>query len=112
VLSSQERPPKKGTPKLTQLLAQFVSNPFPSAAHSFAAFSPSLILSIISWLSKHLKYMSRASQHFERSLRFGAMGVPSVESLGAGGEDGAEDVDQKPIVWCMILQKRDEKTET
>ena len=42
--------------------------------------------------------MSRASQHRERSLRFGAMGVPSVESFGGGGEGGVEVVDQSPII--------------
>jgi hypothetical protein len=43
-----------GSP-LTQLLAQFVANPFSSTGHSFAAFSPSLMLSTISCLSRHWK---------------------------------------------------------
>src|SRR5450432_2074569 len=68
--------------RLTQLLAQFASNALPSVAHSFPALPSSLIASAISCLSRHWKYISRASQHFERSVRFGAMGVPSVESLG------------------------------
>jgi hypothetical protein len=30
--------------------------------------------------------MSRASQHFDRSVLFGAMGVPSAEIFGFGGD--------------------------
>jgi hypothetical protein len=50
--------------QLTQLEAQFASNPFPSTAHPFSALSFSEILSTIPFLSKHLKYASLASQHF------------------------------------------------
>ena len=48
ILSSQWR-------KLTQLVAQLLSNPLLSAAHAFSALSFSVILSMISALSKHLK---------------------------------------------------------
>ena len=54
--------------------------------------------------------MSRASQHLERSLRFGAMDVPSAESFGAGGE-GGEEVDQNPIVWSVRLLVMDGREE-
>ena len=89
---------RQGKSALTQLVAQFASKPFPSTAHSFAAFSLSLMLSTISCVSRHWKYMSRASQHFARSLRPGAIGVPSVDIFGAGGEV-EEELENQPIPY-------------
>lgn len=61
------------------------------------------MLSTISWISRHLKYISRASQHFARSLRPGAMGVPSVEIFGAGGEGEEGELENQPMVCGVRL---------
>jgi hypothetical protein len=82
--------------ELTQLLAQFPSKPLPSTEHAFSALSFSAILSTILFRSRHLKYASLASQHLARWLRSGAIGAPSEEILGGGGEAG--DVLKNPIV--------------
>jgi hypothetical protein len=81
---------------LTQLLAQLPSKPLPSTEHAFSALSFSAILSTILFRSRHLKYVSLASQHLARWLRSGAIGAPSDEILGGGGEAG--DVLKNPIV--------------
>lgn len=65
----------------TQLDAQFVSNPLPSAAQAFPALSFSVMLSTILFLSRHEKYASLASQHLALSLRSGAMRAPSDDTL-------------------------------
>ncbi len=59
------------------------------------------MLSTISCLSRQLKYISRASQHFARSLRPGAIGVPSVEIFGAGGEGEEEELENQPMAYAM-----------
>jgi len=89
---------------VTQLDAQFASNPLASAPHTFAALSPSLILSIIWFLSKHLKYASLASQHCFRCVRSGAIGAPSEEILGAGSFPREPKISERPIlgVWIWI----------
>lgn len=51
------------------------------------------------FLSRHWKYASLASQHFARAVRSGAIGVPSVEILGAGSL--SEELEKKPIV-CVF----------
>lgn len=55
------------------------------------------MLSIIPFLSKHTKYASLASQHLARWLRSGAIGVPSEEIFGAGG-DASFDKPKRPIL--------------
>ncbi len=81
---------------LTQLLAQFPSKPFPSAPQTFSAFTLSVMLSTIPFLSKQLKYASLASQHRALCVRSGAMGAPSVEIRGVG-RVGVEEPN-RPIV--------------
>jgi hypothetical protein len=47
--------------------------------------------------------MSRASQHFARSLRPGAIGVPSEEIFGAGGEDEEDEKpENQPMAYEMM----------
>ena len=43
--------------------------------------------------------MSLASQHFARAVRSGAMGVPSVEILGAGSL--SVELENKPMVYVF-----------
>jgi hypothetical protein len=74
----------------TQLLAQLVSNPLPSTEHAFSALSFSVMLSTILFRSKQPKYASLASQHLARCVRSGAIGAPSEEIFGGGGEAGEE----------------------
>lgn len=58
--------------------------------------------STIEWAVRQAKKVSRPSQHLARWVRSGAIGVPSVEILGGGGEAeevGEGVVDQsQPIV--------------
>jgi len=63
------------------------------------------MLSMMLFRSKQLKYISLPSQHLARSLRFGAMGVPSVEILGAGGEVEGEE-EKNPIVEGQCQEGR------
>jgi hypothetical protein len=74
----------------TQLLAQLVSNPLPSTEHAFSALSFSVMLSTILFRSKQSKYASLAFQHLARCVRSGAIGAPSEEIFGGGGEVGEE----------------------
>lgn len=60
------------------------------------------MLSTMSCLSRHAKYLSLASQHFWRADRSGAMGVPSVDTLGAGMEEGEEEPN-KPIGIISVV---------
>lgn len=94
---------KPKTRELTQLLAQFFSNPLFSAPHAFSAASLFVKLSIIEFLSRHWKYASLASQHFARADRSGAIGVPSVEILGAGSL--SEELEKKPMVYVFGEQE-------
>ena len=48
------------------------------------------MLSTILFRSRHPKYASLASQHLARCVRSGAIGAPSEEIFGGGGEAGAE----------------------
>lgn len=82
--------------RLTQLLAQFASNPLLSAPQLFSAASLCVKLSTMLFLSRHWKYISLASQHFARADRSGAIGVPSVEIFGAGSL--SLELEKKPIV--------------
>jgi hypothetical protein len=43
---------------------------------------------MIWFLSRHVKYASRASQHLARCVRSGAIGVPSEEIFGSGNLGG------------------------
>jgi hypothetical protein len=52
------------------------------------------------FLSKHLKYMSLASQHFARADRSGAIGVPSVEIFGAGNLSA--ELENKPMAYVYL----------
>ena len=55
------------------------------------------------FLSRHWKYASLASQHFARAVRSGAIGVPSVEILGAGSLSA--ELENKPMVY---VEREDE----
>ena len=53
-------------------------------------------------LSRQPKYESRASQHFDRCVRSGAIGAPSEDILGGGGD--ADGVLKNPIVGIESLR--------
>ena len=89
---------------LTQLLAHALSNSLSSGAHTSLAFLSSRTLSMMLWRSRHLKKLSRPSQHTARALRSGAMKPPSWEGAGGGGAGGEEEPPNQPIVGlcCMV----------
>jgi hypothetical protein len=87
----------------TQLDAQFDSNPLASAEQDFSALSFSVMLSTILFRSRHPKYVSLASQHFARCVRSGAIGAPSEEIFGGGGE--ADNEVKRPIVATWSLER-------
>ena len=93
----------------TQLLAHALSNSLNSGAQAFLAFSSSRTLSMMLWRSRHLKKLSRPSQHCARAVRSGAMKPPSCEGAGGGGVGCAEEPPNQPMVdelkgwmvWCV-----------
>lgn len=95
----------------TQLLAHALSNSLSSGAHSFFAFSSSRTLSMMLLRSRHLKKLSRPSQHCARALRSGAMKPPSCEGAGGGGEGCELEVPNQPMVEsrcvCVVYSDMD-----
>lgn len=86
--------------KLTQLVAQFFSNTLASDPQDFSALVFSVRLSMISFLSRHLKYASLASQHCDLWLRSGAMGAPSAPIFG-GGREACEELKIPMFNWWI-----------
>lgn len=80
-------------------MAQFFSNPLASFPQDFSALSFSVMLSMISFLSRHLKYASLASQHCDRWLRSGAIGAPSAAIFGGGRDAWDEPKSPMMDVW-------------
>jgi hypothetical protein len=90
---------------LTQLLAHALSNSLSSGAQTSLAFLSSRTLSTMLWRSRHLKKLSRPSQHTARALRSGAMKPPSWEGAGGGGAGGEEEPPNQPIVnVCCVVR--------
>lgn len=91
----------------TQLLAHALSNSLSSGAQAFLAFSSSRTLSMMLWRSRHLKKLSRPSQHCARALRSGAMKPPSCEGAGGGGVGcEGEELNQPMMDWfegCLLV---------
>lgn len=55
------------------------------------------MLSMMEFLSRQVKKASRASQQRARWVRSGAMGAPSVEIFGGGGE--GEEAQNPIVMW-------------
>ena len=101
-----ERSSYPETNVLTQLLAHALSNSLSSGAHTSLAFLSSRTLSMMLWRSRHLKKLSRPSQHTARALRSGAMKPPSLEGAGAGGAGCEEEPPNQPMVslFCVVRE--------
>jgi hypothetical protein len=99
----QELSPSPKTIVLTQLLAHALSNSLSSGAQTSFAFLSSRTLSMMLWRSRHLKKLSRPSQHCARAVRSGAMKPPSLDAAGGAGEGCAEEPPNQLIVRMCVL---------
>jgi hypothetical protein len=67
-----------------------------------------VILSTILFRSKQPKYASLDSQHFARCVRSGAIGAPSEEIFGGGGDAGEELKSPIAAAWSLGKVKFEE----
>lgn len=96
--------------KYTQLAAHSLCKATSSTPHTCAAFSFSLMESIIPCWSKQEKNLSRVLQQWSRAVRLGASYAPSLEGAGSVWEAvGGEEVN-RPMSILTELGKGKRKT--